>query len=202
LREMREEWESKNKKKPVQHKSLIGQKATECRSYDQPKIRRNPVFGQFALSRSSTDFRLVVRPTFGSLLTDYFFVLYGKRDRERKIEIGKREESFTMFLIDDFFGVNQRISGNLREKNWESLPNSLFSPPLNFQRTVHRAKLNPTHVFKIQQIFHTKKRDIQIKHRSLSVFYSIYQKYINFLLNLFAPFAFIYFLPESSFGQM
>jgi hypothetical protein len=64
-------------KDPVQHKSLIDQKATECRSYDQPKIRRKPVFGQFALSRSSTDFRLVVRSTFGSLLTDYFFVLYG-----------------------------------------------------------------------------------------------------------------------------
>ncbi len=41
----------------VQHKSKIGQKTT--------------------VSRSSTDFRLVLRPTYGSLLTDFRFVLYG-----------------------------------------------------------------------------------------------------------------------------
>jgi hypothetical protein len=63
---------------PVQHKSKIFEKATECRLYDQPKIRRKPVLGKLALRRSPTDFRLVIQPTFGSLFEDFWFVLYGQ----------------------------------------------------------------------------------------------------------------------------
>ncbi len=66
-------WSKKAPFQPVQHKSFGYQMASECRSYDQPKIHRRPAYDQFALM----DFRLVVRPTFGSHLVAKRFVLYG-----------------------------------------------------------------------------------------------------------------------------
>jgi hypothetical protein len=41
---------------PIQHKSKIFEKATECRFYDQPKIRRIAVLGKFA----QNDFRRIL----------------------------------------------------------------------------------------------------------------------------------------------
>ncbi len=63
-------------KYPYSTKSFGYQMATECRSYDQPNSRRRPTEGKLAVSRSPTDFRLVVRPTFGSHLIAKRFVLY------------------------------------------------------------------------------------------------------------------------------